>query len=157
MELYLLFQVGGAIGGFNTIMLIVVTGIVGAALAKSQGLSILTKIQTQMNRGELPADQIVQGLMVFAGGLLLVTPGIVTDIVGFLLVIPGSRHLLMDFVKKAMENAMKSGNVHFSTFSSAPGGGFSYTHYESHTADPFQQPRESISGDVFEAEYTKKE
>lgn len=159
LELYLLFQVGGVIGGFNTIMLIIVTGIVGAALAKSQGLSILNRIQTEMQKGELPGDQIIQGLMVFAGGLLLLTPGFMTDIIGFSLVAPGTRHLLIVLVKKMLEKSIQSGNVHFSTFGRA--GGFQYTYSSSSatTASDFGRPNagEQIDSNTFEAEYSKKD
>ena len=160
LELYLLLEIGDAIGGFNTILLIIFTGIVGAALAKSQGLSILAKIQNQMNTGELPADQIIQGLMVFAGGLLLITPGIMTDVFGFSLVLPGTRHILMVFVKNALERAIKNGNVQFSTFGASSGsgraGGF---HYTSHHADFSDEPKQEkpIQPGVIEAEYTRKE
>ena len=157
VELYLLFEVGSAIGGFNTILLIILTGIVGAALAKSQGLSILAKIQNQMNTGELPADQIIQGLMVFAGGLLLLTPGIMTDVFGFALVMPGTRHLLMVFVKSALERAIKNGNVQFTTFgmgsqTHSSGGSF---HYSSHSYK--NSSEKPIQPGVIEAEYTEKE
>ncbi len=160
LELYLLFQVGGVIGGFNTIMLIIITGIVGASLAKSQGFSILTKIQEQTNRGELPADQIIQGLMVFAGGLLLLTPGFMTDIFGFLLVMPGSRHLLVGMVRNAVMRGMKNGNFQFRTFN-AGSGGFSYSSYSGGSQDSSQstmdpRPAKPIQPGVFEAEYTEK-
>lgn len=168
LELYLLFKVGGVIGGFNTILLIIATGIVGAALAKSQGLSILAKIQQQMNRGEVPADQIVQGLMVFAGGLLLLTPGIMTDIFGFSLVLPGTRHILMVFVKRAIEESIKKGNFQFQTFGMNQGGRSSSFYYssssfegrseQSRSGEEFQtEPQKPIQSGVFEAEYKKKE
>ncbi|MAZ48912.1 MAG: FxsA protein [Halobacteriovoraceae bacterium] len=148
LELYLLFKVGGTIGGFNTILLIIATGIIGAALAKTQGLSILAKIQQQLNQGQVPADQIVQGLMVFAGGLLLLTPGIMTDILGFSLVLPGTRHILMIFVKQGLEQSIKNGNFQFQYASHS---------YSTQSSD-FEAPREKpIQPGVFEAEYTEKD
>ena len=71
IEIYLLINIGGALGGVNTILIVVITGIVGAGLAKSQGLAIINKIQKDIGAGQLPADQIIHGLLVFGGGLLL--------------------------------------------------------------------------------------
>ena len=77
LEIFLFIEIGGQIGAFNTFMIVIVTGIVGAALAKSQGLQIIQKIQTELNDGKLPADQFFHGLLVFGGGLLLLTPGFI--------------------------------------------------------------------------------
>ncbi len=117
LEIFLLFKIGSEIGGFNTFMIVIITGILGAALAKSQGLMILQNLQQEMQKGELPANHIIQGLMVFAGGLLLLTPGFVTDILGFSLVLPGTRHLLMLWVKRLIGKAIQNGNVQFYSFS----------------------------------------
>ena len=157
LELYLLFKIGGEIGGLNTVMIVIGTGIVGAALAKSQGLQILMKIQNEVNRGAIPGNAIVQGLMIFAGGLLLITPGFMTDIVGFSLVFPGSRHLLVFFVKKLIDKMMVEGNLNFQTFSAGRAGGFTYTSHKTY-GQPFEQnsSNEKLDGDVFEAEYTRK-
>ncbi len=151
LELYLLFEVGSEIGAINTILVIIFTGFLGASLAKSQGLSILMKIQNKMNHGELPGDQIVQGLMVFAGGLLLLTPGFMTDIVGFSLVLPGTRHLLIGFVRKSIDQMMKSENVRFYHFQSgnfqSRGGFQSSSHFEQRVHDP----------NIIEADFTHKQ
>lgn len=160
VEIFLLFQVGSQIGGLNTFFVVLATGILGATLARSQGLSILKRMQKDMGSGSLPGDQIIQGLMVFAGGLLLLTPGFMTDIFGFLLVLPGSRHFLMIVVKHFMENSIKNSmnnsKINIKTFSSA--GGFSYN------SQPFEQKREEsfrdstlVDTDVFDAEFTKKD
>ena len=94
-ELYLLFSVGSEIGILNTVSIIILTGVVGAYLAKSQGLSIIYRLQKELNEGKMPAEQIFHGLIVFGGGLLLLTPGFMTDILGFCMVIPGTRHLII--------------------------------------------------------------
>jgi UPF0716 protein FxsA len=164
IEIFLLFQIGGEIGGINTLIVIISTGIIGASLAKSQGLHILMKIQESTQRGEVPGNQIIQGLMVFAGGLLLLTPGFLTDIFGFSLVMPGTRHLLMIWVKKVLENAMKSGNINFKSFGQGAQSGFSYTSGQSSNGqNSFQnlkQDNQAHSNDeippgVFEAEFKK--
>ncbi len=168
VELYLLFKIGGQIGGLNTLMIVLFTGVLGASLARSQGLSILHKIQNDMNQGALPANQIIHGLMVFAGGLLLLTPGFMTDIVGFSLVMPGPRHILIIWVKKMLERAMKEGNLQFGSFGSKGSQGFySYTSHENqeNSFNQFERQLErhsaesdsQLEGDVIEAEFTEKD
>lgn len=151
LEIFLLFKIGGEIGGMNTFLIVVLTGIVGASLAKSQGLAILTQIQTEMSKGGIPAKPIIHGLMVFAGGLLLLTPGFLTDIFGFSLVMPGPRHILYFWVQKLLEKAAKSGRFQVHTFSAG------------RAQNPFEQANMSrkkdfeVSGDVIEAEFERKE
>jgi UPF0716 protein FxsA len=172
LELYLLFAIGAKIGGLNTILVIITTGILGAALAKSQGLQILRNIQDQANRGELPGDQIIQGLMVFAGGLLLLTPGFMTDVIGFSLVLPGTRHLLMVLVKKMLHNSIQNGNFQVFGMGGGMGGssqgtsgnnGFysysTYTYTNSNGPENFSRTESTVVDDdnVVEVEFTKKE
>jgi len=126
IEIYLLINIGGALGGVNTILIVVITGIVGAGLAKSQGIAILNQIQKDIGAGQIPANQIIHGLLVFGGGLLLLTPGFLTDILGLCMVIPGTRHLIVIWAKSAIDKSIKNGNVHFSSFGqNGFGGGFS--------------------------------
>ncbi len=152
-ELFLLFKIGAQIGGFNTVAIVILTGIIGASLAKSQGLSILMKIQNEMAKGGIPGDAIIQGLMIFAGGLLLITPGFITDISGLILVLPGTRHLLIGAVKAAVIKSMQNGN--FKMYTSSGGGGF----YSSASQDDFfkrNQGPTQVSADTFEADYVEK-
>lgn len=88
VELYLLIMLGSRIGAMPTIGLIVLTGILGATLARQQGLSVLTKIQSEMASGKPPAQELVEGALIVVGGIVLLTPGILTDILGFSLLIP---------------------------------------------------------------------
>ena len=83
VELYLLIMLGARIGAMPTIGLIVLTGIVGASLARQQGLSVLAKIQREMATGIPPTKELVEGALILVGGLVLLTPGILTDIFGF--------------------------------------------------------------------------
>ncbi|MBD65863.1 MAG: membrane protein FxsA [Halobacteriovoraceae bacterium] len=145
LELYLLFKIGAQIGGFNTILIIILTGVIGASLSKSQGLAILAKIQNEFAGGKMPGNQIIQGLMVFAGGLLLLTPGFMTDIIGFSFVLPGTRHLLMHGVRKLVIKGLKNGNIHFQTFGQGQ--------YHSYGHRPQDQ---QVKPGVFEAEYEEK-
>ena len=79
MELALLIQVGQWIGIWRTITLVVLTGVLGAYLARYQGLNIITRINRSLATGEMPSDAVFDGVMIFCGGVLLLTPGIITD------------------------------------------------------------------------------
>jgi UPF0716 protein FxsA len=143
LEFYLLFSIGSEIGAGNTFLIIILTGIIGAFLAKMQGLSILMKMQKELNQGQMPATGLLHGFIVFGGGLLLLTPGFITDALGFCMVIPGTRHIIVTLLMKFFERGIASGNVHvFTSFQ-----GFSSS----------SQQRMESDKDVFEAEFEKKQ
>lgn len=98
-ELYLLLTVGMRIGLFTTIGIIILTGILGAALAKQEGFKTLVKAREAMNRGEVPADEMIEGLMILLAAGVLLTPGFLTDAFGFFLLIPPFRSSLRELVK----------------------------------------------------------
>ncbi|MCY4442050.1 MAG: FxsA family protein, partial [Deltaproteobacteria bacterium] len=79
VELYLLIEVGSVIGGLNTILLVLGTGALGAFLARLEGLRTLGQIQRNLNQGIVPAEEMVDGVIILVAGLLLITPGILTD------------------------------------------------------------------------------
>ena len=97
-EMALLIELGKHFGTWHTIGLIVITGIIGASLAKNQGLGVYRNIQQSLYMGELPHNHLIEGLLIFIGGALLITPGILTDGVGFLLVLPPTRRLFRERV-----------------------------------------------------------
>lgn len=99
VELWLLLQIGARIGTLETIWLIILTGIVGAALAKREGLAVIRKIQEDALNGISPGDRLVEGLMVLVGGVLLLTPGVVTDITGLMMIFPLSRRPIARWTK----------------------------------------------------------
>ncbi len=111
IELFVLIELGKMIGTWNTIAIVVVTGVVGAMLAKSQGLSVIRDIQTDLMNGILPADRLFDGALVLVGGVLLVTPGIITDLLGFLLLIPLTRAGVKRVLKKWFKKKLRSGEV----------------------------------------------
>jgi UPF0716 protein FxsA len=94
VELALLIEVGSRIGTLPTLGLIVVTGVVGAGLARMQGLAVLQRIHGDMSRGELPASALVDGVIILMAAALLITPGILTDAFGFLCLIPAFRSVV---------------------------------------------------------------
>lgn len=91
IEIYLFIKIGASIGAFNTILLILATAVIGVGLLRRQGMSILQKVQSQMQQGELPAIGMIEGVMLFFAGVLLLTPGFFTDTIGFILLIPPLR------------------------------------------------------------------
>jgi UPF0716 protein FxsA len=103
VELYLLIEIGSYIGAGNTILIIILTGIIGAYLARLEGFYILRKIQNNLNQGLMPNEELLDGAMVLAGGIVLLTPGFITDAIGFLLLIPFSRALIKQGVKHSLK------------------------------------------------------
>lgn len=91
VELYVIIQVGQAIGVLNTVGLLLLDSLVGGWLMKREGLGVLRRLQAQVNRGEIPTTEIVNGFLVLLGGALMLTPGFVSDIVGMALLLPPVR------------------------------------------------------------------
>ena len=101
-ELYLLIEVGSSIGAFPTILLSIFTAILGGMLMRQQGFSTAMRAQASMAKGEMPAMEMIEGMVIFLAGFVLLFPGFFTDAVGFLLLIPPIRRLLvLYFLKRA--------------------------------------------------------
>jgi len=115
IELAILIEIGSRVGTFHTIMLIITTGIVGALLAQSQGLAVIRKIQEELSFGRPPAGELVDGLFVLVGGLLLVTPGIITDIVGFALLLPITRNIIKQWLIRKIQSNISRGSRDFTS------------------------------------------
>ena len=98
-ELWLLLKVGTALGIFETIVLIIITGAIGATLARRQGSTVLLELKESLQNGQSPGLKITEGVLVLAGGLLLITPGIFTDLVGFTCMIPLFRQSFAPFLQ----------------------------------------------------------
>jgi len=98
IEIYLLIQVGGVIGAIPTVFLVVFTAVLGALLLRQQGFATLGRVQASMARGELPALQLLEGVLLLFGGALLLTPGFFTDAIGFVCLIPRLRQGLIAWV-----------------------------------------------------------
>jgi UPF0716 protein FxsA len=107
IELILLFTIGTAMGMAVTIGIILLTGFVGAALARCQGADAIYRIQQATNQGRMPADELLDGMLIFAAGLLLVTPGFLTDTVGFSLLAPPLRRWVRKGVARMLQHSMK--------------------------------------------------
>jgi UPF0716 protein FxsA len=96
VELWLLFAIGKRIGAGWTLALVILSGFLGVYLVRAQGLHLLYKIREEIRRGRLPADEMMDGVCILAGGILLLTPGLLTDLTGFSLLFPAVRKLVKE-------------------------------------------------------------
>jgi UPF0716 protein FxsA len=112
LELALLIEIGSRIGTAPTIGLIVVTGIVGASMARQQGLRVIGTVQQELGEGRLPAASLLDGLMILVASALLVTPGILTDVFGFLCLVPAFRAVARRAMLSRFERAVREQKVH---------------------------------------------
>ncbi len=94
IELFLLLQMGSFLGPMPTFLFVLGTGILGAWLAKREGFAVLRQLQQDLGKGLPPATRLVEGALVLAGGMLLITPGVLTDLTGILLLMPPVRRSL---------------------------------------------------------------
>jgi len=115
VELYLLVGLGEKIGTLNTIAVVIVTGILGASFARSQGSLIVSEIRNASAIGQIPGRELVQGAMVLAGGIMLITPGLITDLIGLSLIFPLTRQFYTNLVLAYFKKKFESGQVHFTT------------------------------------------
>jgi UPF0716 protein FxsA len=140
LEIYLLIRVGAVIGGFETFMVIMFTGIVGANLAKSQGFAVLKQLEDQAKSGVATGATVVEAVMVLIGGILLITPGLLTDLCGVLLMFPVTRSLIAPHLIKAFkERATGTSSFNFT-------GGAN-----------FQQPNTTMGDDLVETDESPKD
>ncbi len=95
IELYVLIQVGSAIGALPTILLSILTAVIGGYLVRMQGLTVLMRVRSTMDRGETPALELLDGAVLLLCGFALMLPGFITDAVGFALLVPALRHVLI--------------------------------------------------------------
>lgn len=130
LELWLLIEIGSRIGSLETIGLIILTGIVGASLARQQGLRVLGEVQRRVAAGDMPADSLVDGIMILMASALLVTPGVLTDAFGFLCLVPGFRAWVKAEIVRRFERAVAEKRVHVQ-FSQG-------THDPSSSGSPFE-------------------
>ena len=103
IELYLLIQVGSVIGGFNTILLVIISGFLGAWLARMEGMNTLVRVRTNMQQGIMPTEDLLDGLIILIAGIVLITPGLLTDAMGLTLLWPVSRNAFKRFLRKKFD------------------------------------------------------
>ena len=147
IEMIVLIKVGGLIGTIPTILLVLLTAVLGAALLKRQGASTWLRAQRKMQQGQMPASEMAEGLVLAVGGALLLTPGFVTDAIGFACLFPGLRHLMARFVvNKMLINMTKAQH------NSSPQ---SDDEFQSNPQQP--KPHRPRSGDTIDGEYRRED
>lgn len=120
IEIYLFVEIGGWIGTWPTIGLVVLTAVAGSVMLRAQGRQVLARAQEKIRRGEPPVADLLDGIGLLLAGALLLTPGFLTDAVGFALLLPGARRWLAVRLWAAMQ---ARGSVHVAGFGPGRGGG----------------------------------
>ncbi len=100
IEIYLFIQIGGQIGAFNTILIILLTAVIGIYFVRLQGLTTLKSGVTQLYRNQIPVYEMISGAALAVAALLLIIPGFATDVLGFLLILPFTRNLIFKYLGK---------------------------------------------------------
>lgn len=111
VELYLLIAVGRILGPAATIALVLLTGAVGAWFARLEGARVIRRWQDSLARQQVPKDGVIDGFLIFIGGVMLITPGILTDIAGLSMVMPPTRRVIAGVVRRWFEQQIASGRV----------------------------------------------
>lgn len=130
VEMLVLLEVGSYIGAWYTIMLVLLTAVIGGALLRQQGLRTLMQANQKMQTGQMPLSEMGEGLMLAVAGALLLTPGFVTDTIGFLLMTPGIRQLLLAGVLKVLARASIQGREQGQGQRQGPGAQHFEFHYQ---------------------------
>ena len=115
-ELYLLIKVGTIIGGFNTILLVIITGFAGAWLAKMEGIHTMLKVRMNLQQGIMPAEELLDAVIILVAGVVLITPGLITDIFGLLLLWPVSRNFFKRILRKKFDEMQARGNINITRY-----------------------------------------
>ena len=116
IELYILIKIGTLLGALWAVLLVLATGALGAYLAREQGFRVWMRIQSEMNAGRFPADDLLDGFLIFIAGAVLITPGVLTDLLGFAILLPLTRDGIRKWIKRRFQGMMESGNISFRGF-----------------------------------------
>ena len=103
IEIYLLIEIGSMFGALTAVALVILTGFLGAFLARMQGLQTLYRIQESLREGRMPSGELLDALLIGIAGLVLLTPGFLTDSAGFLLLIPATRKTIINWLRSQIE------------------------------------------------------
>ena len=103
IEIYLLIEIGSMFGALTAVTLVILTGFLGAFLARMQGLQTLYRIQESLREGRMPSGELLDALLIVIAGLVLLTPGFLTDSAGFLLLIPATRNAIKNWLRRQIE------------------------------------------------------
>ena len=115
-EIYVLVSVGSVIGVLPTVALVLLTALAGAHLARMQGLSVMMRIRENLAQGFMPAEELLDGLLIFLAGMVLLTPGFLTDIAGLLILLPATRNMFKRWLRKKFDEWRQNPNVHITFY-----------------------------------------
>jgi UPF0716 protein FxsA len=116
-EIYLLIKVGAVIGALNAVLLVMLTGFTGAYLARMQGMQTLLRVRASLQQGLMPTDDLIDALLILIAGIVLLTPGFITDAAGLLILFPQTRRIFKQFIKLRLERWVKNQNMNITFFS----------------------------------------
>ena len=111
IELTLLIEIGARIGTLNTIMIVIITGIIGAFMARIAGFAVLMKIQDNLREGIFPKDELFDGVLILISGAFLITPGLITDALGFFLLLPFGRFVVKRWLKEIIQKRIDRNEI----------------------------------------------
>ena len=146
IELYFLIQVGEEIGALPTVLLTIFTAVAGIALMRMQGLAIMQKAQAAMASGQPPTTEMMEGVFIFLGGIFLFFPGLITDGIGFLFLIPFVRHF---FISQSIKGMTSNGRFQYR--------GQKEAYYEGEWSEASAKENKRLDGDILEGEVVDKD
>jgi UPF0716 protein FxsA len=111
IEIAILVKIGTLLGFWPTMLIVVATGILGVTLARIQGFLVFNRIRSELQMGRMPAEELIDGLLILIGGILLLTPGLLTDLIGFLVLIQWSRKIFKKWLGKRFRQWVQSRNT----------------------------------------------
>ncbi len=124
VEMIILIEVGGLIGAIPTVALVVLTATIGLWLLKLEGIATLARVQEKLNQGQIPETELLEGIMLLVGGALLLTPGFITDAMGFTCLLPGLRRPIARWIiRQGLLKAINVSGRSFRTDRPSPTGG----------------------------------
>jgi len=110
-EIYLLIKVGSLVGALNTVLIVVLTGFTGAYLARQQGVQTMIRVHASLQQGLMPTNDLIDALLIFIAGIVLLTPGFITDAAGLLILYPPTRRIFKQFLKHRFEQWVNKQNM----------------------------------------------
>ena len=116
LELYLLIEVGMLIGPVSTLALVVLTGFAGAYLARIQGMQTMFRVRSSLQQGIMPTEDLIDALLIFVAGIVLLTPGFITDIAGLLVLFPVTRIHIKRFIRERFSKWIEDHDIHFGMY-----------------------------------------
>lgn len=113
IEIYLFIKLGSVFGAFNTIILVIITAFAGAYLARLQGYQTMMRVRASLQQGIMPTEDLIDALIIFAAGIVLLTPGFLTDTLGLLLLLPTTRRWFKRWIRVKFDQWVRNQNIRY--------------------------------------------